>query len=52
MQPSEEQQQAADDLVKTLDLAPAGREEILQPDFTPNPVLEVCMPLCFLFLTL
>lgn len=41
MQPSEEQQEAADDFVKMLDLAPSGREEILQPDFTPNPVLEV-----------
>ncbi|XP_008438156.2 ATP-dependent DNA helicase 2 subunit KU80 [Cucumis melo] len=40
MQPSEEQQEAADDFVKMLDLAPDGREEILQPDFTPNPVLE------------
>ncbi|XP_038898554.1 ATP-dependent DNA helicase 2 subunit KU80 [Benincasa hispida] len=40
MQPSVEQQEAADDFVKMLDLAPAGREEILQPDLTPNPVLE------------
>lgn len=24
-----------------LDLAPPGREEALQPDFTPNPILEV-----------
>ncbi|CAK9154517.1 unnamed protein product [Ilex paraguariensis] len=39
-QPSEQQQEAADNLVKMLDLAPAGKEEALQPDFTPNPVLE------------
>ncbi|PNT73758.1 hypothetical protein BRADI_1g01007v3 [Brachypodium distachyon] len=39
-QPTEEQQEAADSLVKMLDLAPPGREEILRPDFTPNPMLE------------
>ncbi|KAK3036017.1 hypothetical protein RJ639_030718 [Escallonia herrerae] len=39
-QPNEQQQEAADNLVKMLDLAPAGEEEALQPDFTPNPVLE------------
>lgn len=39
--PSEEQQEAADNFVRMLDLAPSGRQEILQPDFTPNPVLEV-----------
>ncbi|KAL5218549.1 hypothetical protein ABZP36_019233 [Zizania latifolia] len=38
--PTEEQQEAADKLVKMLDLAPPGREEILKPDFTPNPMLE------------
>ncbi|TVU44219.1 hypothetical protein EJB05_03655 [Eragrostis curvula] len=38
-QPTEEQQEATDNLVKMLDLAPAGRE-VLKPDFTPNPVLE------------
>lgn len=38
-QPTEEQQEAADNLVKMLDLAPAGRE-VLKPNFTPNPVLE------------
>ncbi|OAY76711.1 ATP-dependent DNA helicase 2 subunit KU80 [Ananas comosus] len=38
--PSEEQQEAADNFVRMLDLAPSGRQEILQPDFTPNPVLE------------
>lgn len=41
MQPNEQQQEAADNLVKMLDLAPAGKEETLLPDFTPNPVLEV-----------
>jgi hypothetical protein len=40
-QPTKEQQEAADNLVKMLDLAPPGREEILKPDFTPNPMLEV-----------
>jgi ATP-dependent DNA helicase 2 subunit 2 len=40
-QPNEEQQEAADNLVKMLDLAPPGKEEALQPDFTPNPLLEV-----------
>ncbi|KAJ8748966.1 hypothetical protein K2173_013404 [Erythroxylum novogranatense] len=39
-QPTEQQQEAADNLVKMLDLAPAGRQEALPPDFTPNPVLE------------
>jgi ATP-dependent DNA helicase 2 subunit 2 len=38
-QPTEEQREAADNLVKMLDLAPAGRE-VLEPDFTPNPVSE------------
>ncbi|KAL6909596.1 hypothetical protein ACP4OV_001877 [Aristida adscensionis] len=37
--PTDEQQQAADNLVKMLDLAPPGRE-ILKPEFTPNPMLE------------
>lgn len=40
-QPSEQQQEAADDLVKMLDLAPPGKEEALLPSLTPNPVLEV-----------
>ena len=40
-QPNEQQQEAADNLVKMLDLAPSGKEEALQPEFTPNPVLEV-----------
>ncbi|KAM0920134.1 hypothetical protein ACQ4PT_007775 [Festuca glaucescens] len=39
-QPTEKQQEATDNLVKMLDLAPPGREEILRPDFTPNPMLE------------
>ncbi|XP_051145063.1 ATP-dependent DNA helicase 2 subunit KU80 isoform X2 [Andrographis paniculata] len=38
-QPNEQQQEAADKLVQMLDLAPAGKEEALQPDLTPNPVL-------------
>ncbi|XP_076914550.1 ATP-dependent DNA helicase 2 subunit KU80-like [Bidens hawaiensis] len=40
LQPSAEQQEAADKLVMMLDLAPAGKEEYLRPEFTPNPVLE------------
>ncbi|KAI3444684.1 hypothetical protein Pfo_001349 [Paulownia fortunei] len=40
MQPNEQQQEAADKLVQMLDLAPTGKEEALQPNFTPNPVLE------------
>ncbi|XP_076945842.1 ATP-dependent DNA helicase 2 subunit KU80-like [Bidens hawaiensis] len=40
LQPSAEQQEAADKLVMMLDLAPAGKEESLLPEFTPNPVLE------------
>ncbi|PIA45053.1 hypothetical protein AQUCO_01700540v1 [Aquilegia coerulea] len=39
-QPNERQQDAADKFVAMLDLAPPGKEEALQPDFTPNPVLE------------
>ncbi|RVX00939.1 ATP-dependent DNA helicase 2 subunit KU80 [Vitis vinifera] len=39
-QPNEEQQEAADNLVKMLDLAPSGSRETLLPDLTPNPVLE------------
>ena len=41
MLPNNEQQEAADNLVKMLELAPTGKAECLQPDFTPNPVLEV-----------
>ncbi|KAM3264469.1 ATP-dependent DNA helicase 2 subunit KU80 [Capsicum annuum] len=40
MQPNEKQQEAADKLVQMLDLAPPGKQEVLPPDFTPNPVLE------------
>ncbi|XP_060218825.1 ATP-dependent DNA helicase 2 subunit KU80 [Lycium barbarum] len=40
MQPNEKQQEAADKLVQMLDLAPPGKQELLPPDFTPNPVLE------------
>ncbi|KAM7512073.1 hypothetical protein LguiB_010948 [Lonicera macranthoides] len=40
LQPNEQQQEAADNLVKMLELAPTDREETLRPDFTPNPVLE------------
>ncbi|XP_034708609.1 ATP-dependent DNA helicase 2 subunit KU80-like isoform X2 [Vitis riparia] len=39
-QPNEGQQEAADNLVQMLYLAPFGREESLLPDVTPNPVLE------------
>ncbi|URD75280.1 Ku C terminal domain like [Musa troglodytarum] len=39
-QPDQQQQEAADDLVRMLDLAPSDRKEVLQPDYTPNPVLE------------
>lgn len=42
-QPNEKQQEAADILVKMLDLAPSGKPETLLPEFTPNPVLEVIM---------
>ncbi|KAK3411975.1 hypothetical protein EUGRSUZ_I00725 [Eucalyptus grandis] len=38
--PDEEQQEAANNFVKMLDLAPSDRKEMLQPDFTPNPALE------------
>ncbi|GER25254.1 ATP-dependent DNA helicase 2 subunit KU80, partial [Striga asiatica] len=40
MQPTEQQKEVADKLVQMLDLAPPGREEALQPNVTPNPVLE------------
>ncbi|MED6160577.1 ATP-dependent DNA helicase II subunit 2 [Stylosanthes scabra] len=39
-QPNEQQLEAAANLVKMLDLAPQGKEEVLLPDFTPNPILE------------
>lgn len=37
--PNDRQQEAADQFVQMLDLAPSGKEELL-PDHTPNPVLE------------
>ncbi|KAJ8565453.1 hypothetical protein K7X08_008029 [Anisodus acutangulus] len=40
LQPNEKQQHAADKLVQMLDLAPPGKQKVLPPDFTPNPVLE------------
>ncbi|KAI5598502.1 hypothetical protein BDE02_02G136600, partial [Populus trichocarpa] len=39
--PNEQQQEAADNLVKMLDLAPSGKQEALPPDLTPNPILEL-----------
>ncbi|XP_019447234.1 PREDICTED: ATP-dependent DNA helicase 2 subunit KU80-like isoform X1 [Lupinus angustifolius] len=39
-QPNEQQLEAAANFIKMLDLAPEGNEEVLLPDFTPNPVLE------------
>lgn len=39
-QPNKEQQEAADNLVKMLNLTPPDKAEALQPDLTPNPVLE------------
>ncbi|KAL5564347.1 hypothetical protein UlMin_027511 [Ulmus minor] len=39
-QPNDQQQEAADNFVRMLDLAPSGKAEALQPDITPNPVLE------------
>jgi len=40
-QPNGQQLEAAANLVKELDLAPDGKEEVLLPEFTANPVLEV-----------
>lgn len=42
-QPTEEQQEAADDFVKALDLAPPGKQEALKPELTPNLVIQVCI---------
>ncbi|WCJ22843.1 ATP-dependent DNA helicase 2 subunit KU80 [Euphorbia peplus] len=39
-QPNDKQQEAADNLVLMLDLAPPGKEEALMPEFTPNPILQ------------
>ena len=41
LQPNIEQQEAADNLVHTLDLSPDGDEELLQPEQTVNPILQV-----------
>jgi len=39
-QPNIVQQEAADNFVQMLDLAPPGREEALLPELTLNPILE------------
>lgn len=41
LQPSCEQQEAAYNLVRMLDLSPSEDEELLQPEQTINPVLQV-----------
>lgn len=41
LQPNEAQQEAADNFVRMLDLAPDGGEELLQPEHTVNPILQV-----------
>lgn len=41
LQPSLSQQEAADNFVKLFDLAPSDQEEILLPERTLNPVLQV-----------
>lgn len=41
LQPSVEQQAAADNLVRMLDLSPDDDEELLQPEQTVNPILQV-----------
>lgn len=38
-QPNEQQLESAANFIKMLDLAPDGKQEVLLPDFTPNPVL-------------
>lgn len=48
-QPNEQQLEATDNLVKMLDLAPDGKEEVLLPDLTPNPILEVHILFIYLF---
>ncbi|KAL8142208.1 hypothetical protein V2J09_015240 [Rumex salicifolius] len=40
LQPTDEQQTAADDFVKALDLAPPGKQEVLKPELTPNLILQ------------
>ncbi|KAI4370895.1 hypothetical protein MLD38_019191 [Melastoma candidum] len=39
--PNDQQQEAANAFVKKLDLAASDKEEVLCPEFTPNPVLKV-----------
>lgn len=41
LQPSMQQQEAADNLVRALDLSPEDDEELLQPEKTVNPILQV-----------
>lgn len=41
LQPSMQQQEAADNLVRMLDLSPDEDEELLQPEQTVNPILQV-----------
>lgn len=41
LQPSIQQQEAADNLVRALDLSPDDDEELLQPEKTVNPILQV-----------
>lgn len=41
LQPTIKQQEAADNLVRMLDLSPNEDEELLQPEQTVNPVLQV-----------
>lgn len=41
LQPNNEQQEAADNLVRMLDLSPDYGEELLQPEQTVNPILQV-----------
>ena len=43
MQPNDSQQEAADNLVKMFDLSPSDHEEILLPERTLNPVLQVIL---------
>ncbi|VFQ91280.1 unnamed protein product [Cuscuta campestris] len=40
MLPNAEQQEAADNLVKMLNLAPSDAQESLMPELTPNPILQ------------
>ncbi|KAG0556988.1 hypothetical protein KC19_11G093300 [Ceratodon purpureus] len=40
LQPNIDQQEAADNLVRMLDLSPDGDEELLQPEHTVNPILQ------------